>query len=46
MSKLFTKCNKKLEKLKQVLLVADWRMFNEEKMRKVPDVDNYFNPFF
>ena len=45
-SKLFLKNAIKTGKLKQVLLVADWRMFNEEKMRKVPDIDNYFNPFF
>lgn len=45
-SKLFLQNAIKTGKLKQVLLVADWRMFNEEKMRKVPDVDNYFNPFF
>ncbi|QEZ88619.1 hypothetical protein ACIB15232_0448 [Aliarcobacter cibarius] len=45
-SKLFLKNAIKSGKLEQVLLVADWRMFNEEKMRKVPDIDNYFDPFF
>ena len=29
--------------LKEVILVADWRMFNDPKMRKLDDFENSFN---
>ncbi len=29
--------------LKKVLLIADWRMFNDTNMKKVPDFETYFN---
>ncbi|WP_323593025.1 hypothetical protein [Aliarcobacter butzleri] len=29
--------------LKKVLLIADWRMFNDTNMKKVPDFELYFN---
>ena len=29
--------------LKKVLLIADWRMFNDTNMKKVPDFESYFN---
>lgn len=43
-SKLYLKNAIKQGTLKQALLIADWRMFNEINMRKAPDIDNYFKP--
>ena len=33
----------KQENLKEVILVVDWRMFNDPKMRKLDDFENSFN---
>ncbi len=45
-SKLYLENVIKQGNLKQVLLVADWRMFNEINMRQTSDIERYFDKFF
>ena len=45
-SKVYLKNAINQGKLKQVLLVADWRMFNEINMKQSSDLDRYFEKFF
>ena len=45
-SKVYLKNAIKQGNLKQVLLVADWRMFNEINMKQSSDLDRYFEKFF
>ncbi|MGJ0319781.1 hypothetical protein [Aliarcobacter cryaerophilus] len=42
-NRLYLEYSIKQGNLKEVLLVADWRMFNDPKMRKSDDFENSFN---
>ena len=42
-NRLYLEHSIKQGNLKEVILVADWRMFNDPKMRKLDDFENSFN---
>lgn len=44
-TKFYVKDIVKQKNLESILLVLDWRMFNDEKMKKTEDFESYFNFF-